>query len=111
ARSWKWPMAGQSQPLSPNPDRCSGRVFEEVRDRVTTWGQSLQLQDGARIAPMIGSVQADVQDDLASPHARGLSAGEDEVDRLLEIGRRQPAHVGRVPPGDVSATVKRRRVD
>lgn len=42
---------------------------------------------------MVGPVQADVQEDLASRHARRLPAGEDEVDQLFKVVRRQARDV------------------
>src|SRR5262249_11318682 len=83
-------------------ERHSGGRFEKVRDRITTRGNAFQLKNSARIAPMISAVETNMQNDLASPHARRLSAGEDEIDRLLEIALRQAIHVGRVPVVDLS---------
>ena len=83
------------------------RVFEKVRDRITTRGEAFQLQNGARIAPMICSVQADMQNHLTSPHARRLAAGEDEIDRMLEIVVRQTAHVRRVPVVDLFRAISK----
>src|SRR5215212_358440 len=68
------PADGYTSPGAPSCiDRCapsSCRVLEKIRDRVTARGEALQLEDGARVAPMVRSVQAYMQDDLASPHAR-----------------------------------------
>ena len=57
---------------------------------------------------MISSVQTNMRNDLASPQARRLSAGEDEIDRLLEIAFRQVTHVGRVPVVDLCDTARKR---
>lgn len=51
---------------------------------------------------MIGSMQAYMQNDLASPHAHRLSAGEDEINGLREIARRHTIHVTRVPVVDLA---------
>src|SRR5215813_9106760 len=88
--------------------RHSGGRFDKVRDRITTRDDTFQLQNSAGIAPMISSVQTNMQNDLASPHARRLAAGEDEIDRLLEIAIRQAIHVGRVPVVDLSNTAGKR---
>jgi hypothetical protein len=86
----------------------SGRFFEKVGNRIATWGKAPQLKNSTSIAPVICSVQADMQNDLASPHARRLSAGEDEIDRLLKIVLRQATHIGRVPVVDFSRAVRER---
>ena len=74
--------------------RYSGGRFEKVRDRITTRGDAFQLKNSAGIATMISSVQADMQNHLASPHAGRLSAGEDEIDGLLELALCQAIYVG-----------------
>jgi hypothetical protein len=66
------------------------------------------LEKNAGVAPMIRALQTHMQDDLASPHARRLSAGEDEIDRLLKIALRQTAHVRRVPVVNLSHAVRER---
>jgi hypothetical protein len=42
------------------------------------------LKNGASIAPMISSVQANVQNDLTSPHARRLSAGDEAIGTFVD---------------------------
>src|SRR6185437_246178 len=56
---------------------------------------------------MVGSVQANVQNHLASPHSRRLPAGEDEIHVLLEIALRQTADVADIPVVDFSRTVRK----
>jgi hypothetical protein len=89
------------------PAGISRRVFEKVRDRITTRGDTFQLKNGASIAPL-SSVQANMQNDLASPHACRLSAGEDEINRLLEIVLRQTTHVRGVPGIDLCHPIRKR---
>jgi hypothetical protein len=66
------------------------------------------LKKSAGVAAIIRSVQADMQDDLAARHARRLSAGEDEIENLLEIVLRQTARVRCVPVVDLARTVRQR---
>ena len=49
-----------------------------------------------------------MQDHLASPHARRFSAGEDEIDRLLEIAFCQTIRIRRVPVVELSRTARKR---
>ena len=66
------------------------------------------MQNRACIAAVVGPVQADMQNDLASPHARRLAAGEDKIDGLLEITFRQIAHIRRIPVVDLSRALRQR---
>jgi hypothetical protein len=59
--------------------------------------QAFQLENGAGIPTVIGTVHADVQDDLAASHARRLAAGELEFQRLFEVALAQAPDVGGVP--------------
>src|SRR5215831_1547524 len=86
----------------------SGSCFEKVRDRITTRGDAFQLKNGTGIASMIRSVETDMQNDLATSHARRLAAGEDEVDELFEIAFPQAVHVGRIPVVDLSNAARER---
>lgn len=87
---------------------ASPHVFKKIRDRIPTRRKTSQLKNGASITPVIGSMQAHMQDDLATPHARRLSAREDEIDRLLEIALRETIHVRRVPVVDLARTARKR---
>src|SRR5262245_33735721 len=73
--------------------RPSRDAFEKVRHPIVIGGDAVFVQKNPGVATMVGTVQADMQDDLASPHSRLLSAGENEIDRLLEIARRQTVRV------------------
>src|SRR5262245_54878863 len=86
----------------------SSHGFEKVRQPIVMRRDTVLLQNDACVASMISSVQADVQNDLASPHARWLPVGEDKVHGLVEIAVRQIAHIGRVPVIDLSHTVGKR---
>lgn len=84
------------------------RRFEEVRDRIAARRDTSQLKECTGIASMVGSVQANVQDDLASAHARLLAAGEGEIDGLFEVAVRQGIHLRRVPVVDLARTGSKR---
>jgi hypothetical protein len=60
-------------------------VFEEIRDRITTGGKPLQLENSRSVTSMISSMHANMQNDLPTPHARRLAAGEKKLERLLQI--------------------------
>lgn len=83
-------------------------LFEEVRDRIAARREPSQLQESTGITSMVGSVQADVQDDLAAAHARLLAAGEGEIDGLFEVAVRHGIHVRRVPVVDLASTGSKR---
>ena len=50
-----------------------------------------------------------MQNDLASPHVRRCSIGEDEIDRLFKFVLRQTVHVRCVPVVDFSRASRERR--
>ena len=66
----------------------SGRRFEKVRHTIVMGLDGVLLKNDAGIAPMIGPMQAHVQNDLAPPHAGWRSIGEDELHGLVEIALR-----------------------
>src|SRR5512146_3127887 len=85
---------------------ANSTVFEKISDRVTARSDAFQLKNGARIAAVIIAVQAHVQNDLASLHARRLAAGKDEIHELPEVRFLQAAHVRHVPLIELSGALR-----